>query len=463
MSTFKNMQSHITDLPSYRLFFILAWIASYGLAWYSIWFVEIFYMRAYPIEIFQVNINASWTPNILIGLSFGLTLSLVQTWLIRQRYGFVPLLWRSVTIFGATLAGLCFPLYSYLLGTHQVWISLFVWFSFLQSLQAVVLFRVNRRAWLFALVGIIAGIVAGSISASKPVDIRGYWTLYEDQAFLLASLIQAIGTSIVIMYLMANPREGIVPKRDPDELSKKLSIPLTPLRFIALWTSAYFLAWSIFIIIWFSTGLGFRRSFFGNTYVGWLNYNGFNHSELIVGLMIGLTIGITSAILQTRLIKRFSDIKIQQWALVTIVGWVFAGIAFGYYGQSYGNSNNIISLKNILLLTVWFTAPTFFQTLPIWLAIRHGWLWILTGIGSTIVGIIIDSRFSWWTSHSVNEINELNELNNIFYLPPNFVAHDLSYFYVVVLGGLAYGIITGAVFVLLQSQPRFIDNQIVEA
>ena len=444
MTIFKIILSRITDLQSHRIFFILAWIASYGLAWYSIWFAEVFFTRVY-----QVNIDAPWIPNILIGLSFGLTLSLIQTWLIRRRYGFVPLLWRSITIFGATLAGLSFPMYSYLMGTNQQWISLFVWFSFLNSLQSVVLFRVNRRAWLFALVGIIAGVVASSISAIDPLDV--YWSLNEDWALIVGSVIQAIGTSIVIMYLMANPREGIVPKREPrepNELFKKLSqMRLTPLRFVGLWTLPYFIAWALFSTAWTQIAL-FRQTGFGLPLFSrycWLYHH---HSPWQVGLMIGLTIGITSAIIQTRLIKRYSKFKIYQWALVTIVGWVFAGIAFGYYGQSYGDSANIISLRNVLLLTIWFTAPAFFQTLSIWLVIRHGWLWILTGIGSTIVGIIIDSQISLTPQRM-----------NGFALA---VMGDHSYFYVLILGGLAYGIITGSVFVLLQSQQRRTESQLLQ-
>lgn len=437
LTILKNIIADITDIRSRRIPFMLAWIASYGLAWFSIVFTETYFIRAYPIPMLNININAPWIPNVLIGLSFGLTLSLIQTRLIRRRYGFVPLLWRSVTIIGCVLLGFSFPLYSYLSEVHQQWISFFVWFSFLNSLQAVVLFRVNHRAWLFALAGIIAGVVASSIvyidQAYRPEDLALFW----------GSLIQAIGTSIVIMSLMANPREGIVPKRDFNELSKQLSQKrLTPLKFIVLWTLPYFIAWALFSTAWtvlFSNS-GFaviRRSYFI-----WLDSY---HSPWKVGLIIGLTIGITSAIIQTRLIKRFSNIKIHQWALVTIVGWAFAGIAFGYYGQGYQGFDNTVPLRNILLLTVWFTAPAFFQTISIWLSIRHGWLWILTGLGSTIIGVMIDSQVGRVVSGTRG-----------FALA---VAYDYSYFYVLVLGGLAYGIITGSVFVLLQSQPRFIDNQ----
>ena len=450
MTIFKTILSRITDLQSHRIFFILAWIASYGLAWHTVSVIELFFNYAHHPISFWFRNNALWVRAVLIGFSFGLILSLVQTWLIRQRYGFVPLLWRSVTIFGATLAGLSFPFYNYLLGTHQQWLSFFIWFSFLNSVQAVVLFRVNRRAWLFALVGIIAGVVASSISAIDPLDV--YWSLNEDWALMVGSVIQAIGTSIVIMYLMANPRQGIVPKREPDELNQA---PLTPLRFIALWTLPYFIAWALFSIVWVWNAL-VTTPITGFAILIIIRIDWFHHSPWQVGLMIGLTIGITSAIIHTRLIKRFSKFKIYQWALVTIVGWIFAGIAFGYYGQSYIESDNIVSLKNILLLTIWFTAPAFFQTLSIWLVIRNGWLWILTGIGSTIVGIIIDSQVSWWTSRISHEINDIN------YISSPVVAHDLSYFYVVVLGGLAYGVITGSVFVLLQSQQGRTESQLLQ-
>lgn len=87
MPIFKNILLRITDFPSRRFLFILAWIVSYGLAWHILSVVEMYFNYArHPIP-FWVRSNAPWIRGIIIGLSFGLTLSFIQTWLIRRRYG----------------------------------------------------------------------------------------------------------------------------------------------------------------------------------------------------------------------------------------------------------------------------------------------------------------------------------------------------------------------------------------
>src|SRR5690606_19883843 len=190
-----------------------------------------------------VNNHAEWVTGVGMGLTFGLMLSLVQTWLIRRRYGFVPKFWRYTTIIGATLTGFSFPFATYYWDYDQLWIPLIIWFSLLNIFQAGVMFRVNRQAWLLALVGIVAGLVASGLYAIPDSYDTALWAL------LLGATIQAIGTAIIMLRLMANPREGIVPKRDTDEKSKaRMRDGLHPMTFIGFWAAAHFAGWVMFAV-----------------------------------------------------------------------------------------------------------------------------------------------------------------------------------------------------------------------
>ncbi len=91
-------------------------------------------------------------------------LSFIQTWLIRQRYDYVPKFWRAATILGATIAGFGYPRIGMRTGESLIgfnWMGVnsttpvdstvndfLIWFLVLNLFQAIVMFRVNRTAWI---------------------------------------------------------------------------------------------------------------------------------------------------------------------------------------------------------------------------------------------------------------------------------------------------------------------------
>lgn len=427
MMFFQNALTRLKDDDNPRLNrvpFAIIWVASYALAWFVLFFASMIAQDMNNTSVIGdllrwINRHAQWINGIGMGLTFGVMLSLVQTWLIRRRYGFVPKLWRITTIIGATLTGFSFPFANNYWDYNQLWLPLIVWFSLINVFQAGVMFRVNRQAWLLAVVGILAGFVAGGLYALPDSYNTEIWAL------LLGSIIQAVGTAIVMLRLMANPREGIVPKRETDEKSKtRLRDGLHPMTFIAFWASAHFAGWVMFamcVVLWFMT---IGETEFGYAIGTWVD----NNAEWVVGLTFGAIVGSTSAIAQPWLMKQHSKVEVKHWLLVSTIGWAIAGIGFWLYVDSY----DMGEVEKALSLLIWFATPTLFQTIPMWRVMRGGWIWAGTGIASAIIAFLIDAQSTWTYNDT---------------------------FYAIMLGGLAQAIITGSTFILLQSQQRQ-DNSV---
>lgn len=420
MTIFQNALARIKEDDNPRLHrvpFTLIWMASYALAWFAMFFVSMIYDDLFNVAlILDMAINHITRnyviSNLVIGLGFGITLSLIQTWLIRQRYGFVPRFWRATTIIGAMIVGTITPFFNYYDNSMRMWGAVFIWFSTINILQAVILFRVNRQSWILALIGIVAVIIG--------------WIQYYDGEILgvlLGSLIQAFASGIITLHLMSNPREGIVPKRDSNEKAKTgLREGLHPMTFIGFWSATYFVAWlTIFIgtyLIWITfgqTSIGSELNVWTNENAGWL-----------VGMIFGMIFGVTSAIMQGWLMKK-QRIKVGalDWVAACMIGWSLAGIGFWKYTDGYSTSE----VEKFTNLLIWFATPTLFQTIPMWRAMRGGWIWALTWLASAIIAYLI-----------VNDG-----------------------FYAIMLGGLAQAIITGSAFILLQSQQQRVERDAVSA
>lgn len=422
---FKNLISRIKEDDNPRLHrvpFMVIWVAAYGLAWFSIFMTVMVVSDMYDNSVMRwLRNDGQWLMAILGGVIFGAMLSLVQGWAIRRRYGFVPRFWRLVTIIGSAFAGFgIFGFMSYYWNISNAWGAGLAWFATMTILQAIVLFRVNRQSGLMALVGILAGLVAASIEAFQ---IANYESMI--WAVLIGAGIQAFGTGIIMLRLMANPREGIVPKRDSDEKSKsRMRDGLHPFSFISFWAAAYFMGWVTFAVLtalWFLT--------IGETDI-MRDFTRFleNNMEWVFGVTFGAIIGFVSALAQPWLMKQHSKTEVKHWIVLSTIGWAIAGIGLFYYMDSY----NLSDFERMLALITWFVTPSLFQTIPMWRAMRGGWLWIGTGIVTAIVAVSIESAVSW---------------------------SDMSEFYAIMFGGIAQAIITGATFILLKSQQTQVEQQ----
>src|SRR5262245_34803787 len=90
--------------------FLALWVVSFGVAWLGVFFTAILlsdiFGRVEMLSALRDWLNSNnWLYGLMLGAGLGSFLALVQPWLMRWRYGFVPRFWRHSTIIGAMIAG----------------------------------------------------------------------------------------------------------------------------------------------------------------------------------------------------------------------------------------------------------------------------------------------------------------------------------------------------------------------
>jgi hypothetical protein len=402
---FHQLVSAITDDDNphlHKVPFVLLWLIAYGLAWFVLYIYEmIWYDWTFDGLLSWLKYSGQGSGEaIVLGLLFGLTLSFIQTWLIRLRYGYVPKFWRAATILGAIIAGFGYPrvglrIGEYLLGLNWMGVNnpprgdslindFLIWFIAVSLFQAVVMLQVNRKAWLIIAVGLLAGIVA-SVPLLEPRLLFGkpLWTL------IMGTMIQAFGTSLLFLYLMAEPRAGAVPKRDESRKSKAyLNGTLATTPFILLWIGIYYLHLVLQVALpelW-----GFFVYYSPNALYYGLNLDYSSSGWLMNAIYFGI-IGCIIAITQHWLIKKYSDLTIKRWHLFTIIGWVFAGIVWWSFRYVYPQT----ALERAVKFGSYLAIPTLFQAVPMNRAFKGGWIWAVIGVMTGVLGMVILEIADW--------------------------------------------------------------------
>ncbi|MGJ3240005.1 MAG: hypothetical protein ACFE0Q_14935 [Anaerolineae bacterium] len=407
---FKNWLTNLNhdDNPRLkRLPFLALWVAAYGLAWWTLFFVAMlgsdWVQGMYTQELAVIS----------IGLCFGVVLAVMQGWLLRRRYGFIPRFWRGATVLGTVISA--FMVVSMLdqSGSDDALrVAGMIWFSVPALMQAGVLMRVNRGAWLLGGLGIGIGLLGILIDLSN----FAYYNT-EIWAILVTAGMQAFGTGILTMRVMANPREGIVPKRDSDEKAKaRMRQTLHPITFTALWVGAYFFGWVMLFVIMAGWMLVFDNLPIISSIGNWLD----NNAEWVFGMIVGAILGAVSAWMQTWLIAQYRGLQVKGWLVWSTIGWALGGI--GFYLYTTYNYQQVFDTD--LPLAGFFIAPAIFQMIPMMRARRAGWMWVLTGVVSYLVALTIEAQF-------VGTYNET--------------------FFAVMLGGAVYAILTATAFIVLSA------------
>ncbi len=395
---FRQLVSVITsdDNPRLnRIPFVLLWLISYGLAWFVLYIYEmIWYDWSFDglmtwLKYSTLDVGEP----VVLGLLFGLTLSSIQIWIIRQRYGDVPKFWRAATILGAVVAGFGYPRVGLrtgesLLGINSWGINhpprtdslvndFIIWFIALSLFQAIALLRVNRKAWFIAVVGMLAGIIAAfpllnpGLLFGKPL-----WTL------IVGTMIQAFGTAVLFLYLMSHPHAEFKNSKSYS------SAVLTTRAFILLWIGVYYM--HLVLQVALSELWGFIVYYSPNTLYYGLNLGNSRGEWLMQVVYFGIS-GSIIAIAQHWLIKKYSNCTIPRWHLFTIIGWVFAGIVW----WSFRYDNPQTDLARALKLGGYLAIPTLFQALPMNRAFRGGWIWAVIGVVASVLGIVILEMADW--------------------------------------------------------------------
>ncbi|MEO1288789.1 MAG: hypothetical protein AAFV93_13565 [Chloroflexota bacterium] len=396
----------------HRTPFMLIWIAAYGLAWIAVSGLtnSLLYDLIYDLVSWYTYAGII---SMVYGLAFGGTLSLTQGWILRRRYGFVPRFWRIGTILGMVIATGAFFFIIYYSYSDNFWLAGSAWVILFAVFQTAILFRVNRHAWYFIPLSILLVFIGLTIDLLNFPNSRNDFILI----ILIGCSIQAFGTAIITMHLMANPREGIVPKRD--DSSKAKNHPhqkMSSIAFVGLWIAGLATGWGFYfliMLIWYATVDGTNVA--DSTYT-WID----SIMPWFAGAFMGAMSGLVAGVAQTWLMKQYSNTQIRYWGIVTVIGCSLAGI---------GLWEIIDSRRFGWSLIAWVSLPLLLQTILMWRTMRGGWVWGFAGITSAIITHAVYTQFDlkWMYDGDI---------------------------YVIVFGTVLSAIISGATFVLLQAQHR---------
>jgi hypothetical protein len=353
----------------HRIPFLLWWMMSYGLGWYAFYIYEqLWHDRRFCVFMEWLSRTPPYKlrEGFFVGFIFGVILALMQSLLLRARYGYVPRFWFIATIVGATFAGYGYPSIGNSVGgwyPMQFVPDFLLWFSILGLFQSIGMWRASHKAWLiFVMSSIASGMAISLLFYPRP--------FYYDPptAVVLGTFVQSLGTGLIVLYAMANPREGSVPKREKAEGIKSqphngLAIP----HFISLWICVYYFA-QIMNLVSFKLWYLVRRYTPADLYQDIRPYS----YIIVFGIM-----GLMTAIAQHWLMKNQLGRSIRYWYLFTIVGWMIAGLAAR---QQFNFEADYTRLQENFFLGASIALPLLAQAIPLNRAMRGGWLWAVVGI-----------------------------------------------------------------------------------
>jgi hypothetical protein len=391
---FRMQQSQ--EIQDYRLDhipFLIIWIASFGVAWMIATAGVYILQEVVIVNTSMAMLNENLLVSLVLGVGMGAFLALVQPWVIRWRYGFVPRFWRIATFFGAAIGGFVFSFIldgfsAYTYGA-RIQVALLILLSTLTLSQTLVLSPVVRRAWPYALTGLCAWL----ITVISPFEIP--------MSILLGTMAQALFSGALFLWLMRDYRVEAVPKRY-EKAKLTQSIGLYPSNFIVLWTMAHLSAWLTAIIVYVAFGSIF-------VFVSWLGT-----------IVMAMIVGGVAAFSQAWLMRTQSAYQPRFWLLLSVVG---SGLAAFYYEITLTTCEaceTTLGANEFFSVLVWFGLPPLLQSFALWNNLRGTWLYFLAGIVSAIIGCLIGIQYS-------------------------------DYFLAFMIGTLAQGILTGAAFLKIMN------------
>lgn len=386
---FQQLISRISQDDNPRLHrtpFLLLWIASYAAAWFLPRFYEclIWDYRLTDLRVWlkgSYNNREWWREDLLLGILFATVLAFMLSWLLKRRYGFVPQFFTISTFVGATLGGFGFPRIglSHLNGLEFLPLDFMLWFGTVAIFQAIAVLRTSRQGWIIAAVGLLAGVIANAIYIPLHVDSLSNYSA--EFGLLIGTIIQASGSGIAILNIMADTRKDTIPKRKVEEKAKtRIYGGFHPLIFVGLWLAIYFMGFNIMMLV--------RDSY--NNFVGYRAFISENEVYWIVYGLAWAIAGFVMAIGQKWLLRQMRESGFQHWIIVSTIGWFITGASqFMLWFSDYG-----LVTHRFAWLVIFLIAPMLLQSIVIMREIPSGWLWLTSASPSIIVsGFIFYVRY----------------------------------------------------------------------
>jgi hypothetical protein len=440
----------MNDSRTYRLHhvpFFWIWFALIGVAWLSA-FVGgslLSYVRD-AVPLFRemaswIYLNARWIDGMMLGAFIGGLLALVQPWLIRWRYGFVPRFWRIATFVGAILASALFSNMIYNNGGYTnsagYWVSpnhalpLAFWFITLALVQMLALWPVVHRAWLYLVAGIGAFAFGyGIYFLEESFNTYDYGYSNPMSILFYGSVAQAVFSGLSFLWLMRDYRVEAVPKRD-EKAKLRQGMGLHPMSFMGLWTMAFLFGWVAVL------SLGFMAYSIGATIPPLRDLISviFSNQWIAAGTL-GLLLGGATALPQPWLMKQRSDYSpnYRLWLILSAIGWTIGGLAIPNMNSSYTIDQNGMP-RYFLMLLAWFALPIALQSLAFIRDKRSFWLYALAGIVSAVMAYFVNEQLDWTYSGPI---------------------------YAIVVGAGLQAVLTGTAFLVMMAQNRQIEAAPVE-
>jgi hypothetical protein len=165
----------------------------------------------------------------------------------------------------------------------------------------------------------------------------------------------------------------------------------TPIRmdvnvFLALWITAYILVYLLLYAI-DRTYWTFINRAPDDTAIQLINMQ--EDWKLVGFMLMALLFGLILPVAQTTLIRRHFGIRIRQWVMMSVIGWLVGGF-FAYYAESVRYPAFTMDGFVLSLLAFWMPA-VLLQAMLLRRGVKQWWLWIVMNL----IGVLLFAVTYW--------------------------------------------------------------------
>lgn len=378
----------------HRVPFVLLWMSTYAMGWavaiLLLLGLVVISTALRPILGFEfMNILINDLPNLFmagVGLTVGVATAWAQPWLVRQRSGMVLRGWRPLMIVSYLLAGVALtPVLLFEL-EGNIGVGHFLWFAIPAVLPLLSLRRIVSGAGQWLLTGLVSGSVAlasyGFFLSLNLGDLHPFGLLF-------GTLVQSAVTAMMMTRLLNNSREESQLAAGATTTGAALTESADTTRgylhhvpYMLLWLMTQGVGWMFVFLV---TLMLLLVTSLSNSVNQWL----IDLSPVLTVGGAGLIYGVFSAWAQPWLMRLRTGLAIRNWRLSTIVATTLAAALGALIVNMAPFTTAEQAAAHTMGLALWFLAPILPQTLALWRKGHNAWLWLITGVASAAVSIML--------------------------------------------------------------------------